>query len=222
MPTTRVTSSTVQRLRSAATLVVVLLAPACVPAVRHDKAVAEIDRLRRENLELRKDLAEQTVRLQELVEAVRGGAPAAPAKEPAAGQPPTAGPAGTAPAWTGDGSRTPASVATFPPLDAIQEEQIRDPGAGGPADEGERTLWVARQYAGEGKTAESLEAYTKFIQNYPFSPLLPEAFLERGRGRLKTGDRQGARDDFMTIVEAFPDSRLVPEARREASALGGS
>ncbi len=192
----------------------------CVPAARHRDAVAELEKLLRENLELRRDVAEQRVRLEEALEALgirppgqaagstaralTGGAPAPDARPDPIG-----------------GGATPASILPPPDIGEIDEEEIRDaaPPSGAPADEGERTIWVARRYRDEGRMPEAIEAYGRFIREHPFSPLLPEAFLERGRARLRAGDRPGALEDLRTVVEAFPGSPLVREARLEAARL---
>jgi len=194
----------------------------CIPAARHREALAELERLRRENLDLRRDLAEQRVRLEETMEAAgslpagaagRSRAPASPqgqALEQGAGA--TVGAGGSPP--VPGGFRDPEGG-------EIEEEEIRDPSAppGAAPEEGDRTLWVARRYREEGRMAEAIEAYGSFIRDYPFSPLLPEAFMERGGARLAAGDRRGALEDLRTVVEAFPGSPLAGEARKEVARL---
>ena len=219
MPTFRPQASL--KLLTVTATAILMVTAGCVSAAKHEQALKEIDQLRKENVELRRDLAERQVRLEELREregvASAGGESAAPVTgAPSSGEPAAGASPGTAPG-------TPA-VAGQAPLPVIQEEEVREPQAE-PGDEGERgegTLWVARHYRDAGKISEAIEAYSKFIQSYPFSPLLPNAFMERAAVRLKSGDRQGASDDFQTVVEAFPSSPLAARARQEAARLGGS
>ena len=198
-------------------LLTVIPATGCVPAARHQKTVAELERARRQNLELQRDLVEQRVRLQEMTGA--GSSATASARAEAAA--PMAAPPLTEERPSPVVSRTPASVAVTP---GIEEEEIRDPepALAAAVANGERILWVARKYSAEGKMVESISVYSRFIHDYPFSPLLPEALMARARDRLKTGDRSGALEDFQTVAEAFPASTEATEARREAARLGGS
>lgn len=206
-------------LLAAGLLVALPFLPACVPAVRHREALADLERLRRENLDLRRDLAEQRVRLEESIEAA-GGIPPGASRQ--SGTP--ASPQGLAP---GDGPGTSVAAGGPPPGvrdpygGEIEEEEIRDPAppSGAGSEGGGRTLWVARRYRDEGRMDEAIEAYGSFIRDFPFSPLLPEAFMERGRARLAAGDRRGGLEDFRTVVEAFPGSPLAGEARREVARL---
>jgi TolA-binding protein len=195
-----------------------LPAAGCVSSARHRAAAAEVERLRRENLELRRDLAEQRVRLQESLEALRSAPPSSKRQTP--GTPSDGDRVGIT---TSPGLSRSAAATKLPELPEIDEEEIRDPeprlAAAG--ETGERILWVARRYRDEGRLQASIDAYGRFIRDFPFSPLLPEALVERGRTRLKTGDRRGALDDFRTVVEAFPSSRLAPEASREVARLVG-
>jgi regulator of sirC expression with transglutaminase-like and TPR domain len=66
-----------------------------------------------------------------------------------------------------------------------------------------------------------MDAYTRLINDFPFSPHLPEAFLERGKLRRAAGDRPGALSDFDTVAEACPRSAEAGEARRRAASLRG-
>lgn len=222
MPTFRLQAS-LKPLTVAATAIL-LAATGCVSSAKHEQALVEIDQLRKENLELRRDLAERKVRLEELREregiASTGARPAAPAtRSPSDGGSPAGPSPGAAP-----GTPVVAAAAGQAPPPAIQEEEVREPQPepGNEGERGEGTLWVARHYRDAGKIPEAIEAYSKFIQSYPFSPLLPNAFMERAAARLKSGDRQGASDDFQTVVEAFPSSPLAARARQEVDRLGGS
>jgi tetratricopeptide (TPR) repeat protein len=195
--------------RLGAGAVACLLLAGCASAARLTEASEERDRLARENARLRRLAAEQQVRIEELIEAL-GIAPAAGGPAPAAPPPPP-------PAWEVAAEASPLAPGLAPVLDEDVRD-VRPPGAGEDAgDEG--TLRVARWYAGRGRTSEALDAYTRLIEEHPFSPLLPQAFLERGRLRLRGGDLAGALADFDTVSEAFPGSPLAAEARREGEAV---
>jgi len=197
----------------------ILLFPSCVSSARHQRAVDEAARLRQENLELRRRLTEETVLREEAQEAERASgvartrssteAPAAasasPAPRPAV---PAAGPAAATP---GEAARQ----------GRILEEDLQGtPEASlGSAEGDDGILRVARHYRDRGQAREALEAYTRLIKEYPFSPLLPGAFMERGQVRERQGDRQGALSDYQTVAQAFPNSPEASLARRKAASL---
>lgn len=91
--------------------------------------------------------------------------------------------------------------------------------AGGNSSTADGLLRVAQSYASAGNTRQAIDAYTRLIADNPFSQVLPQAFLERGRLRLRAGDRRGALEDFDTVVEAFPASPQASEARRQGGLL---
>jgi len=191
--------------------VAAFLTAGCVSSAQHRSVLEERDRLARENEDLRRSLAEQKVRAEEALEALRaGGRPAAAeaGREPtseAVQPPPAAPPAG------------PQGIA--PPPAAVEDEDLRSvpPGSGAAGEEG--LLRAARAHAAAGRPREAIDVYSRLIQDYPFSPTLPEAFLERGREKLKTGDRTGALEDFDAVAEAFPRSAQALEARRLGDSL---
>ena len=190
--------------------VAAFLTAGCVSSAQHRSVLEERDRLARENEDLRRSLAEQKVRAEEALEALRaGGRPVA--AETGGGQtselaqPPPASPDG------------PQGIA--PPPAAVEDEDLRSvpPGSGAAGEEG--LLRAARAHAAAGRPREAIDVYSRLIQDYPFSPTLPEAFLERGREKLKTGDRTGALEDFDAVAEAFPRSAQALEARRLGDSL---
>jgi TolA-binding protein len=188
----------------------------CVSSARHDAVVAERDRLRRENEMLRREAAEDRVRIEEALEALREQR-GARRSSPAPGTPAPPSEARTSPG--------PASAAPVPPREpdsgAILEQDLRDAAPPDPepsADE-EGTLRAARRYTEMGRTEQAMDAFTRLIKDYPFSARLPEAFLARGKLRQVHGDDRGALADFETVVEAFPRSPQAAEARQLAAAL---
>jgi len=202
---------------SAVLILILSLTSGCVPSARHQEVAAERDRLARENLELRRSLAEQQVRTEEALEALPGWRPPQAARADRPVPPDARGvePAPPAPPR----AVAPEGFASSPP--AIMDEDLRTTIIPGPetSEGAEGILRVARRYAAAGRVREAIDAYNRLIDDYPFSPLLPEAFLGRGRLRLSGGDSRGALADFDTVAEAFPASGQAREARRQAEIL---
>jgi TolA-binding protein len=200
---------------SAIAIMSMLLAPSCVPGARYREVLAERDRLAKANLELQRTLTEERVRAQEAAEAHQGGAAATgaaygKARGPASGSDPSS-------------AQPPAALAPeglAPASPAIADEDVHTQGQGAlPADGAAGILKVARSYSSAGRKREAIDAYTRLVSDYPFSSLLPEAFIERARLRLAAGDRSGALEDFDTVAEAFPSSPWAAEARRQGDLL---
>lgn len=188
----------------------------CVSSARHDAVVVERNRLRRENERLQREAVEHRVRAEEALEALRAerGERPAPAAAPSAPPPREASDplpeARPAPAHPQGRDRQ-----------AILEEDLRDapPPNPAPSRGEEGILRVARRYTEIGRIQQAIDAYTRLMTDYPFSPHLPEAFLARGRLRQARGDDRGALADFDTVAEAFPKSPQAPEARRLSARL---
>jgi tetratricopeptide (TPR) repeat protein len=202
-----------RRLGTPAILLASLALAACTPMSQYRDLLAEKERLARENDELRRTVAEQKVRVEEAMEALHrqglGSAGAAPVQQvPSSVDTASAGVETIEPGFAPEAAR-------------IQDEDIREaPPIGVPAaSNSDAVLRVARSYAAQGKTRQAIDAYTRLIQDDPFSSLLPEAFLERGKLKLGLGDRDGALADFDTVVEAYPRSPLAAEARRQGDSL---
>jgi len=216
------TATFLRRIRLAAPLgIALLLFPSCVSSARHQRALDEADKLRRENTKLRQELTEERVLREEATEAVRraSGGQQYPAQAAAPAREPAASPASSAPRSPASPASTPAEAASAA---GIQVENLEgSPEAsleGAEGDDG--ILRVARHYRDRGRAREALEAYTRLIKDYPFSPLLASAFMERGLLRESQGDLTGARSDLETVTQAFPDSPEASGARRKLSALG--
>jgi len=194
----------------------ILAGTGCVSSARYRAAVAEEDRLAKENLKLQRTLAEERVRAQEAQDTLMGrrpdegrGATVASASSPGGGS----------------GSSSPSTTAIAPeglsaPTPSIGDEDVTASSPmGGDSARVDGLLRVARSYGSAGKTREAIDSYTHLIADNPFSPLLPQALLERAHLRLKTGDRRGALEDFDTVAEAFPASQQASEARRQGDLL---
>ena len=199
---------------------VAVLSSGCVSSARYQHAVDERDRLGRENLELRRNIAEQEVRAEEIAE-VRGAVGRTSdllELEPASLDAGTPGVAVPDRVFTIPSSSPQGFDAASP---EISDEDVRSghiPGSqASKADES--TLALARRYAGAGKPREAVDTLTRLVMEHPFSSLLPEAFLERGRLRLILGDHAGSLADFDTVAEAFPSSPLASVARKESASL---
>jgi len=216
------TATFLRRIRLAVPLgIALLLLPACVSTARHQRALDEMDKLRRENTKLREELTEEKVRREEATEAARratgGQEYSAPAADPARAAAPRPVPQASTPQPAT--ASTPAEAASAA---GIQVENLEgSPEASREGAEGDDgILKVARHYRDRGRPREALEAYTRLIKDYPFSPLLARAFMERGLLRESQGDLAGARSDLETVAQAFPDSPEAPSARRKLAALG--
>lgn len=190
----------------------VLLA-GCVSSARHDAVVAERDQLRRENERLRREAVEHRVRAEEALEALRAERGERPAPSPA---PPPGEASDPLPPQA-----RPAPPSRDRDLPEILEEDLRGatPPDPGHSQGEEGILRVARRYTEIGRIQQAIDAYTRLVADYPFSPHLPEAFLARGKLRQAQGDDRGALEDFDTVAEAFPRSPQAPEARRLGAML---
>ena len=67
---------------------------------------------------------------------------------------------------------------------------------------------------------ESVEWFSKAIRHDSSHSWTDDSLIYRGRIRLnRLGDKDGAYEDFSSIVQDYPGSDMAPEARRELSAM---
>jgi TolA-binding protein len=59
------------------------------------------------------------------------------------------------------------------------------------------------------------------VQQHPKSPEAPEALLAWGRALRDAGDSAGAIARLETLLVDYPDSALLPQARRDLERLRG-
>jgi tetratricopeptide (TPR) repeat protein len=188
----------------------------CVSSARYRSAVAQQERLAKENLELQRNLAEERVRAQEVQDALAGRRPGD--ARGATGAQPGSSAGGVRTASSPSPALAPEGLSAPTPLIGDEDVTASAP-AGGNSATADGLLRVAQSYASAGNTRQAIDAYTRLIADNPFSPVLPQAFLERGRLRLRAGERKGALEDFDTVVEAFPASPQASEARRQGGLL---
>jgi tetratricopeptide (TPR) repeat protein len=182
----------------------------CVSSARYRSAIAEQDRLAKENL------AEERVRAQEVQDALVGRRPGD--ARGATGAQPESSSGGVRTTSSPSPAIAPEGLSAPTPLIGDEDVTASAP-AGGNSATADGLLRVAQSYASAGNTRQAIDAYTRLIADNPFSPVLPQAFLERGRLRLRAGERRGALEDFDTVVEAFPASPQASEARRQGDFL---
>ena len=65
--------------------------------------------------------------------------------------------------------------------------------------------------AGEGKSAQAIEALRSFLKSFPASPRAEEAGRLLGTLLAKTGDREAARIQWDSLARGFPGSASIPE-----------
>ncbi len=85
----------------------------------------------------------------------------------------------------------------------------------GPAPDPEaesETYETALNLLKEGKHRESLEAFAKFIADYPRSSYLPGANFWAGNAALQAKEVVAARNHFNTVVTQWPDDTIAPDA----------
>ncbi|GLC26377.1 hypothetical protein [Roseisolibacter agri] len=77
------------------------------------------------------------------------------------------------------------------------------------------TAAAARVHAARGDTASALPLWERIATTYASSPEAPEAELAWARQLLRRGDVAGARTRLEHLIVNYPESALVPIARRE-------
>lgn len=77
------------------------------------------------------------------------------------------------------------------------------------------TAAAARVHAARGDTAAALPLWERIATTYANSPEAPEAELAWARQLLRRGDLAGARTRLEHLIVTYPESALVPIARRE-------
>lgn len=71
-------------------------------------------------------------------------------------------------------------------------------------------------------TKKSLALWDRVIKSYPKSPEAPEALLSSARALRTAGDKVGATTRYESLLIDYPESALLPQARRELEQLKGS
>jgi len=67
----------------------------------------------------------------------------------------------------------------------------------------------------KGEMYSALDYYQVLVQNFPDSPLVPQAFLKIGRIQTALADDQAALDSYQQLLAAYPESMEAMDARIE-------
>jgi ABC-type branched-subunit amino acid transport system substrate-binding protein len=67
----------------------------------------------------------------------------------------------------------------------------------------------------KGELHAALNTYQTLVQNFPQSPLVPQAFLKIGRIQTALGDDQAALGSYRQLLTAYPESLAAMDARIE-------
>ena len=76
-------------------------------------------------------------------------------------------------------------------------------------------LTAAQIYATHGNSAEAIALWKRIVDNEKDTPEAPQAELEWAKQLRRMGDAKGATDHLEHLILAYPQSALVPQARRE-------
>lgn len=64
----------------------------------------------------------------------------------------------------------------------------------------------------QGRYQDAINGFTNFIQQYPQSPLVPNAEFWMGEAHYQMSDFQGALVNYQAVVQGYPDSNKAPDA----------
>ena len=78
---------------------------------------------------------------------------------------------------------------------------------------------AARVQTARRQDAAAITLWQRIVQRYTAAPEAAEADLEWGRSLRKRGDLAGATERFEHLILSYPQSALVPQARRELDAV---
>jgi len=232
-----------------AVVILALLAPGCAANRSVTSQRAEIERLQRENFQLRKDLAEARVRLEMQAEAGTGSVAAESAAAIDSGASPLreSQPSQAASRVVYSEPITDASRYTTGPLPQTGADPLSS--AGQLMMSGKRKLDSGDQAAamaafrdivarypqdaladdaqfgvGEclfqmGRYEEAISEYRRVVNDFPFGDQVPSAFLKIAFSHLGLEQRELALDSFRTVSEAYPGTEAATVARQQIAHL---
>jgi len=64
----------------------------------------------------------------------------------------------------------------------------------------------------QGRYEDAISGFTNFIQQYPQSPLVPNAEFWMGEAHYQMSDFQGALVNYQAVVQGYPNSSKTPDA----------
>ena len=79
--------------------------------------------------------------------------------------------------------------------------------------------FAARLWSQRKADAPAIALWSRIVQRFPLSPEAAESDLEWARTLRRKGDRAGATERLEHLILTFPNSALVPQARRELETL---
>jgi tetratricopeptide (TPR) repeat protein len=79
--------------------------------------------------------------------------------------------------------------------------------------------FAARLWNQKRNDAQAITLWSRIVKTYPLSPEAAESDLEWARVLRRKGDRAGATERLEHLIISYPNSALVPQARRELEAL---
>jgi len=79
--------------------------------------------------------------------------------------------------------------------------------------------FAARLWSQRRNDAQAMALWSRIVQRHPLSPEAAESDLEWARTLRRKGDRAGATERLEHLILSYPNSALVPQARRELETL---
>ncbi len=64
----------------------------------------------------------------------------------------------------------------------------------------------------QGRYEDAINGFTNFIQQYPQSPLVPNAEFWMGEAHYQMSDFQGALVNYQAVIKGYPNSSKAPDA----------
>ncbi len=64
----------------------------------------------------------------------------------------------------------------------------------------------------QGRYEDAINGFTNFIQQYPQSPLVPNAEFWMGEAHYQMSDFQGALVNYQAVIQGYPNSSKAPDA----------
>lgn len=98
--------------------------------------------------------------------------------------------------------------------DALNGTAQLDSGSSNPSSDQEKTAYSsAYNLLASGKNKESIDAFQSFLRDYPDGFYSGNAWYWRGEGLYAQRTFDQAIESFLQVVDFFPNSRKVPDAR---------
>ena len=79
--------------------------------------------------------------------------------------------------------------------------------------------YAARLWSLRRNDAQAIAVWSRVVQRFPLSPEAAESDLEWARTLRRRGDASGAGERLEHLILTYPNSALVPQARRELENL---